>query len=165
MTTNRQLRLRLIGGDIKRDDEPGKKRPSPPTPRRHHWECGECDLRWLADAGLTPKVCAETSRGAGACSGCGSTNIGLAMNQPRIADCRIKIETLGDPKVPASFQFERENEDLEVPVVRVNLISPRYLELRGTGSMSGQAQKRLKQFLVDVSLISIAEYYADTKKI
>jgi len=45
-----------------------------------------------------------------------------------------------------------------VPVVRVNLVGPRYVELRGgTGSMSGQAQKRLKQYLVDVSLVAIAE--------
>ena len=29
--------------------------------------------------------------------------------------------------------------------------------------MSGQAQKRLKQYLVDVSLIAIAEYNSDTK--
>jgi hypothetical protein len=50
-----------------------------------------------------------------------------------------------------------------VPVVRVNLARPRYIELRGGGSMSGQAQKRLKQYLVDVSLVSIAEYTAKTK--
>ena len=29
--------------------------------------------------------------------------------------------------------------------------------------MSGQAQKRLKQFLVDVSLVAIAEFNAETK--
>jgi len=151
------------GGEIKRGNEPTKNRPSPPPPQRHRWECGECERRWLADAGFTPTLCAETAQGAGTGSGCGSTNIGLAKNQPRVADCRIKIEPLGDSKVPASFQFEREGEDLDVPVVRVNLTSPRYIELRGTGSMSGQAQKRMEQFLVDVSLIAIAEYYADTK--
>ena len=91
--------------------------------------------------------------------------IGLAKNQPRVGDCRIKIEALGDVKVPAAFQFERVGEDLDVPVVRVNLTSPRYIELRGTGSMSGQAQKRLKQCLVDVSLVAIAEYHAETKGI
>jgi len=30
--------------------------------------------------------------------------------------------------------------------------------------MSGQAQKRLKQYLVDVSLVSIANFYADALK-
>lgn len=29
--------------------------------------------------------------------------------------------------------------------------------------MSGQALKRLKQYLVDVSLVAIAEYHAETK--
>ncbi len=29
--------------------------------------------------------------------------------------------------------------------------------------MSGQTQKRVKQYLVDVSLVEIAEYHADTK--
>jgi hypothetical protein len=43
------------------------------------------------------------------------------------------------------------------------MASPRYIELRGTGSMSGQAQKRLKQYLVDVALVSIAEYNSETK--
>lgn len=91
--------------------------------------------------------------------GCGSTTIGLAKNQPRIGDCEIRIEQLGDRRIPAVFQFEkREQEDEDVPVVRVNLVSPRYVELRGgTGSMSGVAQKRLKQYLVDVSLVAIAE--------
>jgi uncharacterized protein (DUF2164 family) len=102
-------------------------------------------------------------QGSGPGNGCGSTNIGLAKNQPRVGDCRIKIEQLGDLKVPASFQFEQEGEDLELPIVRVNLTSPRYIELRGTGSMSGQAQKRLKQYLVDVSLVAIAEYNAETR--
>ena len=30
--------------------------------------------------------------------------------------------------------------------------------------MSGQAQKRLKQYLVDVSLVAIAEFNAETKE-
>ncbi|MGA2185693.1 MAG: ATP-binding protein [Bryobacteraceae bacterium] len=150
------------GGDIRKDGEHPKPHSTPPPPRRHRWECGECDRRWLADDGFTPTVCAETLPGRGAGDGCGSRNIGLAKNQPRVGDCCIKIEQLGDPKVPASFQFEREAEDLDVPMVRVNLASPRYIELRGTGPMSGQAQKRLKQYLVDVSLVAIAEYNADT---
>jgi uncharacterized protein (DUF2164 family) len=151
-------------GDIKRDSENEKSRPTPPAPRRHRWECGECERRWLADAGFTPTVCAEVGSGLGRGDGCGSTNIGLAKNQPRVGDCRIRIEQLGDPKVPASFQFEREGDDLEVPVVRVNLAGPRYIELRGPGSMSGQAQRRLKQYLVDVSLVAIAEFNAETKE-
>jgi hypothetical protein len=151
------------GGDIKHDGEFVKLHPSPPPPRRHRWECGECERRWLADAGFTPTVCAEVVWDAGPGDGCGSNNIGLAKNQPRVGDCRIRIEQLGDLKVPAAFQFEREGDDLDVPVVRVNLASPRYIELRGSGSMSGQAQKRLKQYLVDVSLVAIAEYNADTK--
>ena len=136
---------------------------APRPPLRHRWECGECERRWLADAGFTPTVCAETAQASGHGDGCGSANIGLAKNQPRVGDCQIKGQTFGDPKVPASFQFEHEGEDIDVPVVRVNLTSPRYIELRGTGSMSGQAQKRLKQYLVDVSLVAIAEYHADTK--
>ncbi len=60
------------------------------------------------------------------------------------------------------YQFERVDDDLEVPIVRVNLASPRYIELRGVGSMSGQAQKRLKQYLVDVALVAIAEFNAKT---
>jgi hypothetical protein len=151
------------GGEIQRVSEGEKKRPSPPPTRRHRWECGECERRWLADAHFTPTVCSETTVGQGAGEGCGSTNIGLAKNQPRVGDCRIKIEQLGDAKVPASFQFEREGDDLDLPVVRVNLASPRYIELRGAGPMSGQAQKRLKQYLVDVALVAIAEYNADTK--
>jgi hypothetical protein len=99
----------------------------------------------------------------GAGEGCGSANIGLAKNQPRVGDCKIRIEQLGDPKVPSSFQFEREGEDLDLPIVRVNHAGPRYIELRGAGSMSGQAQKRLKQYLVDVSLVAIAEYNSDQK--
>lgn len=151
------------GGDIRRDSQALKKRPSPPPTRRHRWECGECEKRWLADANFAPTICAEAKAGAGRGDGCGSTNIGLAKNQPRVGDCRISIEQLGDPKIPASFQFEREGDDLDVPIVRVNLASPRYIELRGTGSMSGQAQKRLKQYLVDLSLVAIAEYNAETK--
>jgi Histidine kinase-, DNA gyrase B-, and HSP90-like ATPase len=151
------------GGEIHRDSALDKTRPTPPPPRRHRWECGECERRWLADAGFTPSLCAETAGVSGPGEGCGSTNIGLAKNQPRVGDCRIRIEQLGDAKVPASFQFEREGDDLDVPVVRVNLASPRYIELRGAGSMSGQAQRRLKQYLVDVSLVAIAEYNAETK--
>jgi hypothetical protein len=151
------------GGDISRESGAEKTKPIPPPPRRHRWECGECERRWLADSGFTPSVCAETVAGEGAGEGCGSTNIGLAKNQPRVGDCRIRIEQLGEVKVPASFQFEREGDDLDVPIVRINLASPRYIELRGAGSMSGQAQRRLKQYLVDVSLVAIAEYNAETK--
>ncbi len=151
------------GGDIKRDPASPRVHPSPPPARRHRWECGECDKRWLADADFTPTVCAETDRDGGRGEGCGSTNIGLAKNQPRVGDCSILIEQLGDPKLPASFQFERQGDDLDLPIVRINLAGPRYIELRGTSSMSGQAQKRLKQYLVDVSLAAIAEYNAETK--
>jgi hypothetical protein len=80
-----------------------------------------------------------------------------------VGDCRIHIELLGDSKIPSAFQFEREGDDLDIPVVRVNMACPRYIELRGTGSMSSQAQKRLKQYLVDVALVSIAEYHSETK--
>lgn len=151
------------GGDIVHPEATEKVHRTPPPTRRHRWECGECERRWLADAGFNPTVCSEARHGEGAGEGCGSTNIGLAKNQPRVGDCRIRIETLGDSKIPASFQFEREGDDLEVPVVRVNLAGPRYIELRGPGSMSGQAQKRLKQYLVDVALVAIAEYHSDTK--
>jgi hypothetical protein len=151
------------GGDITKGAPAGKIGPTPPPPRHHRWECGECEKRWLADSGFTPGSCAESSEGSGPSGGCGSSNIGLAKNQPRVGDCRIRIEPLGDPKVPAAFQFERESEDLDVPAVHVNLAGPRYVELRGLGSMSGQAQKRLKQYLVDVCLVAIAEYYAETK--
>lgn len=150
-------------GDIVKDPPTGKTRPAPPPPRRHRWECGECERRWLADAGFVPSICAEVTPESGAGEGCGSTNIGLAKNQPRVGDCQLRIEPLGDPKVTASFQFEREGEELDIPVVRVNLASPRYIELRGTGSMSGQAQKRLKQYLVDASLGAVAEFTAETK--
>lgn len=130
----------------------------PPT-RRHRWECGSCGNRWLAVAGFSPKVCAELDLTSGPQDGCESTSIGLAKNQPRIGDCEIRIEQLGDPRIPAVFQFEkRSDEDDDVPAVRINLVGPRYVELRGPGSMSGQAQKRLKQYLVDVSLVAIAEY-------
>jgi hypothetical protein len=137
--------------------------PPPPPSRRHRWECGSCGMRWMAIAGFSPKACAETSSDSGIGEGCGSTNIGLAKNQPRIGDCQIRIEQLGDRRLPAIFQFEHIDQDLDVPVVRINLTSPRYIELRGTGSMSAQAQKRLKQYLVDVSLVGIAEYYAKTR--
>ncbi|HEY6767401.1 MAG TPA: ATP-binding protein [Candidatus Sulfotelmatobacter sp.] len=150
-------------GDITHDPQSSKKKPSPPPPRRHRWECGECERRWLADANFNPNMCAETSVASGMGDGCGSKNIGLSKNQPRVGECRINIEQLGDVRIPASFQFEREGDDLDMPVVRVNLAGPRYIELRGAGPMSGQAQKRLKQYLVDVSLVAIAEYHSDTK--
>jgi hypothetical protein len=108
-------------------------------------------------------MCAETGPASGQEDGCGSTNIGLAKNQPRIGDCAIRIEQLGDPRIPAHFQFERQSDELELPVVTINLLSPRYIELRGAGSISGQAQKRLTQYLVDVSLASIAKYYAEVR--
>lgn len=151
------------GGDIRKTEPDGRPQPAPPPARRHRWECGSCGKRWLCEAGFTPKICAETGPGSGRGSGCGSDNIGLAKNQPRIGDCQIRIEQLGDSRVPAAFQFEKYAEDLDVPVVRVNLASPRYIELRGTGSMSGQAQKRLKQYLVDISLVAIAEYNCKTR--
>jgi hypothetical protein len=152
------------GGDINRPPNGPREQPAAPPTRRHRWECGECNRRWLADAGFTPAVCAEDSDGSGAGDGCGSTNIGLAKNQPRVGDCRIRIEQLGDQKIPAAFQFEREGDDLEIPVVTVNLAGARFIELRGGGSMSGQAQRRLKQYLVDVALIAIAEYNAEMKR-
>jgi len=151
------------GGDIRKTDAEGKPQPTPPPARRHRWECGSCGKRWLCAAGFTPKVCAEVGPGIGPGPGCGSDNIGLAKNQPRIGDCQIRIEQLGDSRIPAVFQFEKFAEDLDVPVVRVNLVSPRYIELRGMGSMSGQAQKRLKQYLVDVSLVAIADYNSKTR--
>jgi len=70
-------------GDIRKDVGTGRKRPAPPPPLRHRWECGACEKRWLADAGFTPSVCAEVNVGSGAGDGCGSGNIGLAKNQPR----------------------------------------------------------------------------------
>lgn len=150
-------------GDIIKSETNGQKQTSIP-PRRHRWECGACDKHWLASAGFTPKICAEIQPGSGHGDGCGSDNIGLAKNQPRIADCTIRIDQLGDRRIPAVFQFEKAGEDLEKPVVRVNLLSPRYIELRGAGSMTGQAQKRLKQYLVDVSLVSIANFYSEAQK-
>jgi hypothetical protein len=150
-------------GVIQKSTSDNDSRPVPPPPRRHRWECGSCGKRWLAIAGFSPKACAETSSGSGIGKGCGSTNIGLSKNQPRIGDCQIRIEQLGDRRLPAIFQFDHVEEDLDVPVVRINLTSPRYIELRGAGSMSGQAQKRLKQYLVDVSLVGIAEYHAKTR--
>lgn len=83
-------------GDIVKDQHTDKARPVPPPPRRHRWECGECEKRWLADAGFVPSLCAETATGAGAGEGCGSTNIGLAKNQPRVGDCQLRIEPLGE---------------------------------------------------------------------
>lgn len=152
------------GGDIKPGRERHSDTPKPPPARRHRWECGSCGKRWLAEAGFTPKRCAESDQRSGIRDGCGSTSLGLAKNQPRIGDCEIRIEQLGDPKIAASFQFEkRPDDDEDVPIVTVNLVGPRYVELRGTGSMSGQAQKRLKQYLVDVSLVAIAEYNARVK--
>jgi len=151
-------------GDIPRTKEREKPTVSTPRPRRHRWECGSCEKRWLAEAGFTPSRCAESDARSGPRDGCGSTTIGLAKNQPRIGDCEIRIEQLGDPRISAVFQFEkRAQEDEDVPVVRVNLVGPRYVELRGTGSMSGQAQRRLKQYLVDVSLVAIAENSAKAR--
>jgi len=150
-------------GVIPKSKETGAPQPPPPPLRHHRWECGACNRRWLASADFTPKVCAEANAESGMGNGCGSDNIGLAKNQPRIGDCQIRIEQLGDRRLPAIFQFEHISEDLDVPMVRVNLASPRYIELRGIGSMSGQAQKRLKQYLVDVSLVAIAEYNAKTR--
>ncbi len=150
------------GGTIVHGESKDRSSATPPLPRRHRWECGSCGKRWLADAGFSPKACAEPSAGNGNGGGCGSKNIGLAKNQPRVGDCEIRIEQLGDKRLPAMYQFERVDDDLEVPIVRVNLASPRYIELRGVGSMSGQAQKRLKQYLVDVALVAIAEFNAKT---
>jgi hypothetical protein len=159
-----EIRNPFKGGEIRKVETAGNGGPVPPPARNHRWECGECEKRWLAEAGFVPTVCAERSLSSGKNGGCGSSNIGLAKNQPRVGDCRIRIEPLGDPKIPAAFQFGREAEDLDVPVVHVNLAGPRYIELRGWGSMSGQAQKRLKQYLVDVCLAAIAEYYSETKQ-
>jgi hypothetical protein len=141
---------------------PAKTRSVTPVPpaRWHRWECGSCSRRWLAEAGFTPIRCAEVKLNSGDGAGCGSENIGLAKNQPQIGDCRIALSQLGDKKLPATFQFERVREDLEQPVVSVNIASPRYLELRGTGDLSQQAQRRLKQYLVDVALVAIADYNA-----
>src|SRR5262249_24067026 len=102
------------GGDIKKSEK-GQKPPPQPPARRHRWECGACGKRWLADAGYTPKRCAEESEASGIGDGCGSNTIGLAKNQPRIGDCEIRIEQFGDQRVPASFQFEkRDGEDEDV---------------------------------------------------
>jgi hypothetical protein len=152
-------------GDILKEntDEQQVVSPPPPPARRHRWECGSCEKRWLAEAGFFPSVCAERTLGSGQEDGCGSRNIGLAKNQPRIADCDIRVQQLPDERIPSLFQFEKASEDLDVPVVTVNLASPRYIELRGTGPMSGPAQQRLKQYLVDVSLVAIAEYNSRTR--
>lgn len=151
------------GGQIVRSQNEESAAPTPPSPKRHRWECGSCGKRWLAAAAFTPQFCAESGPDSGARDGCGSSSIGYAKNQPRIGDCVIRIEQLGDSRLPAHFQFEKADEDTEMPVVSVNLRSPRYIELRGTSSMSGQAQKRLKQYLVDVALVAIADYSAKTK--
>jgi hypothetical protein len=151
------------GGDIQCSPPKGKNGKSHIPTRRHRWECGACGKRWLAEAGYTPKVCAEINGSSGKGDGCGSKEISLSKNQPRIADCDIRIEELGDGKLPAVFQFEKAGEEVDLPIVRVNLKSPRYIELRGIGLMSGVAQKKLKQYLVDVSLASIAEFYSKTK--
>jgi hypothetical protein len=150
-------------GDITKTEGGDKPKVVQPPPRRHRWECGSCELRWLADAGFTPEFCAQLEKSGGKGEGCGSKNIGLSRNQPRVGDCRIRIEQLGDERIPASFQFEREGEDLELPVVRVNLVSPRYIELRGGGRLSGQAQQKLKQYLIDVALVAVAEFNAESK--
>ena len=55
--------------------------------------------------------------------------IGVVKNQPGIADC---VQQLPDERIPSLFQFEKASEDLDVPVVTVNLANPRYIELRGT---------------------------------
>lgn len=151
------------GGDITRGDGDGTQSPTQPPTRRHRWECGSCGKRWLANAGFKPAMCAESDATSGRRDGCGSNSLGMAKNQPRIGDCEIRVQQLGDRKLPAVFQFEKASEDLDVPVVYVNLVSPRYVELRGTGSMSGQAQKRLKQYLVDAGLVAIAEYNSKVK--
>jgi hypothetical protein len=60
----------------------------------------------LAGGGwIHPKCCAEASANTGVGDGCGSTSIGHAKNQPRIGDCEIRIDQLGDRKIPASLQF------------------------------------------------------------
>jgi hypothetical protein len=150
-------------GDIVRPQtREATETPAPPA-RRHRWECGSCGKRWLAAAGFFPKRCAEDNPAAGIGDGCGSESIGLAKNQPQIGDCRIVLAQLGDKKLPATFQFEKVNEDLEQPSVSVNITSPRYIELRGTGDLSQQAQRRLKQYLVDAALVAIADYNARTR--
>lgn len=149
------------GGDIVRATDGEKTEKVTPPVKRHRWECGACSRRWLAAAAFVPTQCAEADENAGVGDGCGSVSIGLAKNQPRIGDCEIRVEPLGNEKIPAVFQFDKIDDDLELPVVRVNKLSPRYVELRGMEkTISGQAQRRLKQYLVDVSLVSIAEYHA-----
>ena len=147
-------------GEITRPRTKDSNVPPAPPARRHRWECGSCGKRWLASAGFIPKHCAENDPASGIGDGCGSESIGLAKNQPQIGDCRIVLAQLGDKKLPATFQFEKLHEDLEQPTVGVNITSPRYIELRGLGDLSQQAQRRLKQYLVDVSLVAIADYNA-----
>ena len=149
----------VAGGLIPRSPEQqkgGKVQPS----RRHRWECGACERRWLADVGFIPTVCAETTPGAGPGDGCGSTNIGAAKNQPRVGDCEIRLADLGNARLPATFQMETASEDLDLPVVTVNIANPRFVELRGGVAMSGQSERRLGQYFVDVCLFAIAEHFA-----
>lgn len=151
-------------GEVEQSKERNHKSVQRPPTKRHRWECGSCGKTWLAIAGFTPAVCAETEAKSGAQTGCNSKNIGLAKNQPRIGDCLILEDQLGDPRISAEFRFEKNSlEDEDTPVVRINTAGPRYVELRGSGSMSGQAQRRLKQYLIDMSLVAIAKYYADAK--
>lgn len=149
------------GGDIvRRPTGPGTTAPTPTTTRRHRWECGSCDNRWLADIAFKPTRCSETSSDSGVNDGCGSDNIGLAKNQPRIGECKVELRSLGDERVVATFQLEQAGDDLQLPVVRINTLCPRYVELRGTTDMSKQAQGRLRQYFIDSSLVAIAEYHA-----
>lgn len=153
------------GGEIIKSTPSDNSGVTPATPvKRHRWECGSCGRRWMAEASFTPTMCAEEDACLGQCGGCGSTNFGLSKNQPRIGDCEIRIEPLGSPKIPAAFQIEKAAEDLDLPIVRVNFLSPRFVELRGTDkNLSSQAQRRLKQYLIDVSLVAIAEHHARTR--
>lgn len=153
------------GGNIPRSGTQVTEKSSHTPPRRHRWECGNCSKRWLADAGFAPTMCAETGTGLGQQGGCGSRSIGLAKNQPRIGDCLIRIRQLGDRRLPAIFGYEKVDEELELPVVDVNIQCPRFVELRGLGSLSGQAQRRLKQYLVDVALGAIASFNANASKL
>src|ERR1051325_11551862 len=104
-------------GDIIKENTGEQQVVCPPPARRHRWECGSCEKRWLAQAGFRPSVCAERTLGSGRGDGCGSSNIGLAKNQPRIADCDIRVQQLPDERIPSLFQFEKAGEDLDIPVV------------------------------------------------
>lgn len=153
----------LDSGNTLRDPKTQTNVERPPV-RRHRWECASCEHRWLVEAGFSPTVCAETAVGKGKGTGCGSDNIGLSKNQPRIADCKIRLRELPDDRIPSQFQFERVDESVEQPVVDVNITCPRYIELRGDGSVSRQGQVRLVQYLIDVSLFAIADNNARVKK-